>query len=238
MKNLYKLSAFFFLALFLSSCVDLSDCVRGEGPVITEEYRLGNFDGIKLLCSADIELRQGNTFNVEVQAQPNIQDAMLVEVRNGILEIDFIDCIRSSRDLVVFVTMPELVYLEVDGSGDVNSRGLIEANDIDLVVDGSGDIDLRLDADDVNIDIRGSGDITLDGDADDVNLDIRASGNLNGFDFYTSDMRISVDGSGDAKVQVDDYLEADIFGSGDVYFKGFPFLDVNIVGSGELIDAN
>jgi hypothetical protein len=70
------------------------------------------------------------------------------------------------------VTVPEIDGLSVTGSGDIIARSDIESRILDLVVSGSGDIDLgRLSAERIKAVISGSGDIVIeeDGSTDDLN---------------------------------------------------------------------
>ena len=67
---------------------------------------------------------------------------------------------------------------------------------------------------------------------------MRGSGRFFGFDFPSETCNISIDGSGDMEVLVNDRLNVDIDGSADIYYRGTPSLSINNNGSGKVIDAN
>ena len=49
---------------------------------------------------------------------------------------------------------------------------------------------------------------------------------------------ISISGSGNCEVLVEEILDVSISGSGNVYYKGNPQINVNISGSGGLFNSN
>lgn len=226
----------------LSGCFiddgDFFDCERGKGPTVTEVLNLNDFHSINLEINANVTIRQGSEQRVEVKGEENIIDLLERRVRNGVWEIDFEDCVRNYDKLHIFITLPEFRRIEIDGSGNVFGENVIRGNAIDLIVDGSGDIDLALDVNAVDASIDGSGDIHLEGEADDVDIFIKGSGNIKAFDLDALRADVRIDGSGDVEVFVRDFLKVSINGSGNVYFKGNPSISTRINGSGDVIDAN
>ena len=163
---------------------------------------------------------------------------MDLSVRNDILDIDVDGCIRSHKQIEVFITMTDLSYLSIDGSGDIVTDNTFKIDDIEININGSGDIGLSMDADDVNIDIDGSGDVELFGTGSTLDIRIDGSGNIKAFDFPVDECSVLVKGSGDCRVYPYEYLNVRIDGSGNVYYKGNPDLDLDIDGSGDVINAN
>ncbi len=213
------------------------DCVDGNRTIVTEEFDLNDFSSITLNIAADIKLTQGDRQFVEVEGQENIVDILNMKVRNHILEIDFDDCVNYD-DLTIFITIPDIEFLSIRGSGNIVGENIFDLKDLELKISGSGDMDLGIDADDVKAKISGSGKIKMDGKMDVLDLRISGSGDLEAFDLNTNDSKISISGSGDVEIFAEDNLDVKITGSGDVYYKGHPKLDVNITGSGKVVDAN
>lgn len=229
---------FILAGLTIQSCDGDGFCVNGNGNRESDEFYVSDFDGVQLSCSADIYLRQGSDHEVIIKAQPNILDEMDLSVRNDVLDIDVDGCIRSHKQIEVFITMPNLTYLNIDGSGDIVTENNFEIDDLEININGSGDIDLALEADDVNVDIDGSGDVELYGTGNTLDIKIDGSGNVNAFDFPVDECDIHVKGSGDCRVYPYEYLNVRIDGSGNVYYKGNPEKDITIDGSGDVINAN
>ena len=244
MKNLkFNFVLILVIALSLPSCWydhdnNFFNCERGEGDIVSEVLDMEEFTGVKLTTDGDVFITQGEDFSVEVRGQENILDILEIDVQNDIWEIEFDRCVRNVEGFEVFITMPEIEYLAVTGSGLIRGENTFEVNDIELKVSGSGDIDIVLNADDIDGRISGSGEINLEGGASTLDFRISGSGDLQAFDLIVDRADIEISGSGDAEVNVNDDLDVKITGSGDVLYKGNPSVSVQITGSGEVIDAN
>lgn len=232
-----------FLMLMSGCIIDLDDdnygpCERGRGTVITEVIDLPYFDGVVLEISGNVFITQGPQLEVVVESYPNLIDRLETRVRNNVWEIDLEGCTRNPDDIDIFITMPDVRLLEVTGSGVIVSQNVLVTNDIDLVINGSGAIDVALDVDDVFAEINGSGDIYLEGRGDELFYGLLGSGDLRAFDCNFNEARIRVSGSGDTEVFINEFLNVEISGSGDVFFRGNPIINLDVSGSGDLIDAN
>ena len=234
----WTLFIFILVSLTIQSCDEDGFCVNGKGSRESDEFHVSEFEGVQLSCSADIYLRQGSNHEVIIKAQPNILDEMDLSVRNDILDIDVDRCIRDHKQIEVYITMPTLTYLNIEGSGDVVTDNDFEIDDLELNINGSGDMDLSIEAEDVNIDIDGSGSIVLFGSGTTLDIKIDGSGDIKAFDFPVDDCSVHVEGSGDCRVYPRDFLNVRIDGSGNVYYKGNPDIDLTINGSGDVINAN
>lgn len=234
----------FAVALTFNSCIiDFYDdndgfCVRGEGPVVSRELNMPFFRGIDLEVPAKVLITQGPTLRVRAEGYDNIVNAIERDVRNGIWEIEFNDCVRNIGELTIYVTMPEIASLRISGTGDIIGENFFTTDDIELIISGTGKIDLGLDADDIYARISGTGNIILEGDADELELESTGTGDFRAFQLKLNRADIEITGAGDAEVFVTNYLRVRITGTGDVLYRGNPRIDFNITGTGDLIDAN
>lgn len=232
-------------AFSVSGCfIDIDDdpfngpCVRGDGPIVTEEFDLDRIDAIDLSLPATVYLRQGDVQVVEVEGQADVLDEINRDVRSGLWKIETNRCVRNLEELRIFITVPNLTEVKISGSGKVISENTFVIDDIELRISGSGDFDMGLDADDINAVISGSGNMKLDGIADNLRFQCSGSGDLQAFNLDARKGTIEITGSGDAEVSVAEALNVRISGSGDVFYRGRPSLNVSITGSGKVIDAN
>jgi len=218
-----------------TSCRLDFNCINGDGPIEERIYDLPPLRGFNLETHANVRLRQGPQ-EVVIRGAVNILEELDIDVRNGILFIDDYRCIQDEVD--VFISLPDYDRIELEGSGTIFSDDILVLNDLELRLEGSGDIDLALDIDDLEARISGSGDIFLEGQGDDLDLVISGSGEFNAFNYFVEDASVRISGSGEAEVNVEERLDVLISGSGNVLFRGNPLLDIRISGSGQVIDAN
>ncbi|MEL7120257.1 MAG: head GIN domain-containing protein [Bacteroidota bacterium] len=242
-KTLNWLLPIIFIMFFLSSCIfdiddDFGGCIRADGPIRTAEFNLNDFDGIDLAIDAEVYIRQGEFQTVEVQAQDEALDQLETRVRSGIWRIEYDRCIRREDRVRIFITVPEITYLKISGSGKIVSENVLVTDDLVISIEGSGDIDLALDSDDIEANISGSGAIALEGIADVMDCNVSGSGDFRCFPLEVRRANVRISGSGDIEVYVLDQLDVRITGSGDVFYRGIPNLNISVSGSGDVVDAN
>lgn len=230
-----------FSLLFLSACHD-DDIwgIRGEGPVVAETRNIADFDQIDLAVDGEVILKQGPTQEVEIEAQENILDILETKVRKGKLEIGFgHHQVRRYKEIKIYITVPEVTYLKVSGSGKIIGDTDFESEDVSLVISGSGSIDFgALNATRIDSDISGSGDLYLNGSCAEHLSTISGSGKIRAYELLSAETNIRISGSGNAEISVSDYLKAKVSGSGKVRYKGNPTVDVDISGSGKVERAD
>lgn len=255
-------SFFFFallsaLLLLTTSCGEDGICTSGKGSSEMYSLSLPEFTGIGLRMSGTVFLRQGEDRSVEVLGQENIVDRLKLEVDDLTWQIDLEGCNRSYEALEIYITLPELDYVKISGSGDVVGETAFLVDDVDMLVSGSGNLSMSLDADHVNTKVSGSGDIDLilaanqleseisgsgdlffSGEVPTHLCHIRGSGETRAFDLITERSDIKISGSGSAEVYAANQLDINITGSGDVRYRGTPTLNIDVDGSGRIIDAN
>lgn len=231
------------ILLALSSCcIDDDgffghDCEDGFGPEVEVVLNMPQFHSIVLKNNIDVNISQGNFFEVVAVGEENIIELLELDVQNGVWDIEFERCV-GEHDVKLFITVPDIRLLSIQGSGDIFAETFLETQDLTLRISGSGDMCLGAFAETVDAKITGSGDIELEGNAQDLDLRISGSGDFKAFPFITQNADVRISGSGDASVHVLELLEVNISGSGNVYFKGNPQLVIDITGSGDVIDAN
>ena len=217
----------------------LKGSIKGEGPIVKQEIDLNNFDGVKLAFSGNVLLSQGNTQKVVVEAQQNIIDNIVRDVKNGTWRIKFEKNVRKHEKVIVHITMPHLTSAYVSGSGNLRTiNHFSDLDDIEMGVSGSGNLNLDLDADDIDCSISGSGNVHLKGTADEIDLSVSGSGNISAYDLVAGVVDVSISGSGNAEVHAKSDLVVSVSGSGDVRYKGSPSVNSRVSGSGRVRSAH
>jgi hypothetical protein len=204
MKNLRSLTiAIIVVISSTTSCIQIQGqhwkIIEGNRKVVTRERNTDSFTGVKVSSGIDVYLKQGNNEAVSVEADENLQEYILTEVRNGVLNVYTEYNIRSAERKRVYVTMKEVKSVSSTSAGDVYGESLINGDKLELSASSAGDIKLDVKVNKADIDISSSGDITLTGDAD-----------------------ISVSSAGDADVNVSEKITARASSAGDINYKGDP----------------
>lgn len=227
-----------FSAVALSSCFGIfGERVRGNGDVTTEERSLNGFDGVESYGSFDVYLTSDSGYSVKVEADENLLQYIETDISGNKLRIRTARgiSVRPSSTMKVYVSAPEYSVVSSSGSGNIYGKNEISsADDLDIGISGSGNIDLDVRAGKVSADISGSGSISLDGEANSISSSIAGSGDIKAGNLKTREAKIHIAGSGNANLQATEQLDVEIAGSGDVRYSGDPKVNSHIAGSGSV----
>lgn len=223
MKSLKSLT-FVVLMLSLTSCLNgqFWKTVEGHGRVVTRDRKTDSFTGIKVSSGIDVYLKQGNDESVSVEADENLHEYILTEVRGGVLNVYSEYNIRSAERKRVYVTMKEVESVRTTSAGDVIGESPIKTDRLELSASSAGDIKLEVTAKMIDIDISSSGDISLTGETDKLRADLSSAGDLKAYDLMAREADISVSSAGDADVNVSERITARASSAGDINYKGDP----------------
>ncbi|MCL1821280.1 MAG: DUF2807 domain-containing protein [Prolixibacteraceae bacterium] len=229
----------FLFALFLSGLFLQPFSAQAK----KETKQLATFTAINLLVSATLNLTQGENQNIEVIANPETLEKLIIEVVNEKLIIrlsstkNFFNNFNPGK-IEIFVTAKHINQLSVSGSGKIIVKDGLNAQTIDMTVSGSGAIKLeKLSANTINTTVTGSGDIHLSGQsvADKLNAAVTGSGTLKANAMEARDVKVSITGSGKCYVNSNNNITAQTTGSGSIYYSGTANIDARSTGSGRII---
>lgn len=211
--------------------------IKGKGDNVTEVRTVSNFNKIKLSMDADITYVQDSIYYVEISAQANIMEVITTEVSAGELKIDTRKTLRKHNPIKLIIHSPNMVGMDISGSGNITATGSINSNYLDLHISGSGNISLfTLQSDELEMSISGSGNIQIGaGIVVNQKATISGSGNIETLGMTASNASAKISGSGDISLWAVQQLDASISGSGNVKYKGTPTVNVQISGSGSVI---
>jgi hypothetical protein len=223
MKSLRSLTfAIIILGISYSAQAQFWRTVTGNGKVVTRERKTDSFTGVKVSSGIDVYLKQGNNETVSVEADENLHEYILTEVRNGVLNVYSEYNIRDAERKRVYVTMKEVNSVRTSSAGDVYGESTINSDKLELSASSAGDIKLDVKARVIDIDISSSGDITLTGDTDKLRADLSSAGDLKAYDLKAREADVSVSSAGDADINVSDRITARASSAGDINYKGDP----------------
>ena len=241
MKN--KLIFILLSVMLFFACENNSNCINGEGAIITQTISIESFTGVNLSGAHNIIISQGAVQKVEVTGNANIIDKLETNIIGDIWQCKLKDDCYNHYELTVHITIPTLTSVKISGSGNISVNDFDNQGNLFAEIAGSGNISLKEfnGCQNFTANIIGSGHISGTENFDDLEnltINIIGSGNFNGFPVETKNCTIIIEGSGNCFVYVEDFLDVNIIGSGSVFYKGTPAINVNISGSGSVIDSN
>jgi hypothetical protein len=199
MKTFIKSGIITMLILALFSAAT-SAAIMTKGRQKSEERSVASFSAIALKCSADLYLYQGKSQKVVVEIDDRYMDQVETYVKNNTLIIDTEGTMRNINVFKVYVTCVELESLEIAGSGDVYGEDMIYCDDFFLLINGSGNAEMKVSADALKCKVNGSGDVEMEGEADRLYIGVNGSGDMDLEFPETDECEIKLTGSGDVKI--------------------------------------
>jgi len=208
--------------------------VKGSGPVTTETRVLEPFEELGLAISASVTHIAGAEHAVEISCQSNLHEHIRTEVKGKRLRIHSKDELRTREPIRITVTAPNLSGVSIAGSGEFDTEELLQGDQIDLAIAGSGRINAAVRSDRLDAKISGSGKMELSGSAQDARIKVAGSGKIRAADLQAETVAADIAGSGRVEVHADGELRGKIAGSGKILHSGAAQPSVKVAGSGSV----
>ena len=198
------------------------------------------FSTLTLASGDSLRVQQGERWQIRASGSPAVLADLRFLVEDGKIVIGRRNLRGKHRSGTarITVTAPSLTGITLAGSGDVSVDQLTGAA-ASVTLAGSGTLGIaNLQVDRLTSQIAGSGELIVSGHAQDTRLAIAGSGDLSGEHLTVGDAKITVAGSGDARLRATGAVESTIVGSGNVYVTGTKDCSLTRRGSGRLICSN
>jgi len=213
--------------------------IIGSGNVIEKKVNVSNFNKISLAGMGNLIIEQGDEESLKIEAEDNILDKIIVQTKNEILDISYGKAlwnffrVKPTKKINYHIKLKNLNEIKITGSGSATSE-LIKTENLSIIVNGSGKIDLKVEAESIESRVSGSGNFDLSGSADSQKLNINGSGKYFAKELVSKSTTVKISGSGKAEVDVKEELDVSINGSGSVFYVGDPKISQEISGSGKI----
>jgi predicted small secreted protein len=234
-----------FLTLFLLVIlVQLAGCnkmIRGSGHVVQQTVAVDTFTAIEIEGSFEVSVQQNVSPSglLVMEAEDNIAPLINVRIVNRVLKIRYstIDQIQTKKTPKIFLNTAALTRLYINGSGSIQTSGSWEGTELELRVNGSGDIITNQRVQTLQTSVNGSGNITVAGRTVVADSYISGSGNIHAAALISEKTRAELSGSGTIYCGVvEKELDMVVSGSGKIYYSGNPgVIRTRISGNGQII---
>lgn len=206
------------LALFTVACnltIGDGSVTVGSGTAAHETRAVTGFDAIDVTGSLGVTVHVGAPASLEVHGDDNLLSHVRSEVRGSTLHIASEGSYSTTLGLSAKVALPALVSLGNQGSASIVVTG----------VEGST----------LTVESLGSGTVSLTGRVDALELDVQGSGDIDAKALTATRAHVTVHGSANVDVLVEESLDAQVNGSGDITYRGNPVkVERRINGSGDI----
>lgn len=217
--------------VMVAGCASAASGINESG---VEKRKVKAFTKIRLEGPVEVYYSQGKTASVEVKAPAKHMKDVRTYVDGQTLVVSL-----ASTDIVVwrisgrkgytnkievYVTSPDLIGVNLNGSGNFVCSGRLDTDNLGILLRGSGDITFNdIICDNIRTELVGSGDINLKKvDALSSEVILVGSGDIGISQKNVRKTTIDLKGSGDISVSFNSCgaVESELKGSGDISLSG------------------
>ncbi|MRT93169.1 head GIN domain-containing protein [Ancylomarina sp. 16SWW S1-10-2] len=237
MKRIKEFSLFLFaLALGTTSCVNAQfSGEKGNGNVVKQDREIGHFTAISAGTGLDVFVVQGETEAVTVEADENLQDNIITEVRGGKLIVKVEDRIRKAKAKSVYITLVNVNKINISSGCDFETKSTLNVKELDIEVSSGADAKLDIHADKLSCSVSSGADADLWGTANYFYAKASSGSDLDAHKLTAKTCKAKASSGADVSVNATEEIDASASSGGNVSYYGNPTkVDVNTSSGGDV----
>jgi len=226
MTTLIKIIVATILSLTLFSCnfdINMNSGVRGNGNVQTEERPIdGDFSTIKATEGLDVYLTQNNTESISVEADENLHDLIITEVKDGVLKIHTKQNIGRASSKKVIVNFKDISSIISTSGSDVYSTNTINVEELQLKTTSGSDMTLEVNTSVLNCKSTSGSDLRLSGKTERLIAEATSGSDIKAENLIAQSSQVKATSGADITVNTSKELTAKATSGGDIKYYGNP----------------
>lgn len=231
-KTLKVFNSTFLLVLFFSMSLSIKSYSQNS-DYYTRTYDISDFSELFLEGAFGVELIQGNKSTLEVRAaDERAFDYLNVTNRRDLLHLHVDRKPFDFSKVTLLVTFEDLERLRILGGIRLETRGFLDLDNLEMLLEGGAKVNLQLKARHVGIDNRGGVLCEISGVAESLNVRLAGAGHVDAAELKAGDVTFRIEGVGTGVVYAEKTLNATIKGAGKIRYHGNPDVTEKIEGLG------
>ncbi|MDP3312237.1 head GIN domain-containing protein [Lutibacter sp.] len=228
MVTLVRITVFLALLFSTTSCFinDIAG-VKGNGTVISEERTLNStFESIKVQQGITLYITQGTSTNLKVEADENIMDLLITEVKNNELKIYFDKNVYRAKAKEVYLTVDDFSKISASSGSSIKSENTLQLNSLNIDSSSGSSIKITIAAKEVTSESSSGSSIYLFGRSDSFSAESSSGSSIDASELETIHAIAKASSGASIDVNVTGQLTAKASSGGDIDYRGNP-TDVN-----------
>jgi hypothetical protein len=222
MKTTFKTFLVLAIGLLFTSCFIDTKGVQGSGNVTKENRSLSGFTNINVDSGMEVTVTHGETFEVIVEADDNVQSHIMTTVENGTLYISSDANTFTDVTKHISVKMPRVEGIEVGSGATLESGNTLRGTNIKITANGGSSITLDLEADNISTEANSGSSVTLKGIALVFTPTAGEGSSITAKSLTANDVTAAASSGSSVEVQAAVSLNADASGGSSIEYHGEP----------------
>jgi len=218
------------LASLLNSCT--TDVKRGQSDYVEKDYGVEDFNRIKFEGAYNVKIVQGEKPSLVMTTTKQLHEKVKIRVDNNVLYVKSKINNLGSDEIKLTITVKDLEDIKIEGGVFLTSLGVLKLKDLNLVVEGSAYINLKLNAEYFKARASGGVNMEFEGKTDHFYAISEGAGNIDADHLEAKIVECRVSGVGNASVFATEKLDATVEGLGKIGYRGDPSVNKQVNGIG------
>ncbi|TYB30476.1 MAG: DUF2807 domain-containing protein [Candidatus Mcinerneyibacterium aminivorans] len=221
-----KYPVYLIIVLFIISCgfskSNFGKNIANTGEMIVKKYKSDKFVNVNVNDSIKVNIKKDNSYNVNVHTDSAYIDYINVSVKGETLYLSMKkDFELKNPIIIVYISMPEVKKIEIDGSSIMNLNNM-DSDNLYLEIKGSSRVYGEINANKLIIEGSDSSFVNLKGRAVNLKLKIDKNSKADLKNFVVTKADFEVKNGSEVELRVTESISADILGHSEVKIKGNP----------------
>jgi hypothetical protein len=241
MKTLLKITILItaYLMLLFSTASCFFDGVKGSNNVVSEERAIiSNFETIKVHQGISVYLSQGNKTELRVEADDNIIDLLITEVKDNELNIYFEKNVYKAKARNVYLTTSEISKIITSSGAMVKSDSSIQTPTITAEASSGSSIKIDVNTNEVISESSSGAIINLSGNTTSLTVNSNSGSSINASKLACQNATASANSGARISLNVNEELTANANSGGSISFDGNPTQINKSTSSGGSVSKN
>jgi phage shock protein PspC (stress-responsive transcriptional regulator) len=182
----------------------------------TKKYDFKDFEAIIINSNVDVEIEQGEKFEITVDSDNGEFDNIEIAQSNKVLTIKAL----NSGEPTIRIVMPKLVSCEVDGKSDVTLLNFKSTETINLTVAGKSTVNADIETEKLICKLSDKAELKLNGKANTAEFSLQGGAELYAFSFDIQKAKIETSGASNAEISAENTIEISEKGSSSIETRG------------------
>lgn len=225
MTTLIRIIVTSILSLLMFSCINMnwSTGVKGNGNVVMETRTVNEpFSKIKATEGLNVYLTQGGSKSITVEADENLQELILTEVKDGVLKIHCKEQIGKASSKKVNVNFKSISDITSTSGSNVYSTNTISSETLVLNSSSGSNMKVSVNTNDLTCDSSSGSNLKVSGETLSLSADASSGSNIKAGDLKAESSKVSASSGANLTVNTSKALIAKASSGANVKYYGDP----------------
>lgn len=243
MKTNTKLAAIIIGLTFMFAC-STDDKIFTSSTITTDERIVENYDGIDVSSAFTVDIEFSDTEElIEIEANKNLQQHIIVENHKGKLKIKLDNNIRIHGGNMVLkahiITKNPISSVSANGASHIVFVNTLHADNVSFKVTGASSITGSIESGIIDAEIGGASSLILNGMTTTLNGSLSGASLLSNFNLITDDVNLHLSGASNSSITAKNKIDLVASGASVLRYKGNAIEDnVKLSGASQIINMD